>query len=373
MTKLLQARSDKKITDISAQEIDLIKNDIRAVVAEMKYLSYDQAKIKIINLRFGAAKNSILHLAAKFDCLEEVKTLIQLARRDKEIVDIKNAYAFTPMHFVAIDGDVHVAQLLIEAGASLNPQTSLEKRKWTPIHFAARFGNLKILTLLIGLGVDMETKTSFGLTPLIIAAEFGHLNIVDFLLKSGANKNAITSEENNLMNALHYAAVDGHLQIVEHLLKAGIQRDKQTSYGFSALDFAVRTNNLEITTLLLSWGVGDFDRALAIAKTSKSEKVIKIVEKYIVARDRIFEKKWLVGTAPKLNEAMKKFKHDNLSETIFSPIDGASFNAYGILSLKKAVGLVKKQIKNVRMFYSDNGFVGLVNEIARVQNLVSAK
>jgi ankyrin repeat protein len=372
MTKLLQTRSEKKVTEISAEEIGMIKSDVAEIVNELRSVSAQEAKTRLINVRFGSTKNSILHIAAKFDCPDAVKDIIEISRGDLMVIDSRNSNSFTPLHFAAISGDVEIARLLINAGVDRNPQASADKRRWTPIHYAARYGSLEVLELLMRFGVDKEFKTGFGLTPFIIAAEFGHLPIIEFLLKNGADKNLKTTDENNMMNALHYAVVDGHFEVADYLLKAGIERDRETLTGFSALDFAARTDNVQMAILLMSWGIGSLTHALVIAKESRSEKVARVIEKYISVRERIFDKKWIADLEPKLVSALKEFHNDNLSEAKFSPAEGTYFNAYGILLLKKTVGFFKKEVQTLKGFCLDAGFVQIADEIRRVSDLVTA-
>ena len=374
MTNLLQTKSSRKVTEISKQEVEGIRNEIDDVLKKIKSMKSNQAIEDLVSLRFGSIKNSLLHLAVKFDHLKAVKTIIKICDGEMRVIDGKNSNSLTPLHFAAIRGSVRIAQILIESGSTLNLQASEEKRGWAPIHYAAKYDQLEILELLISKGDDQESQTSFGLTPAMIATEFGNIEVVDFLIrKKGANKNAQTHAINDRMNILHYAVVDGHLDIVKYLLNAGVERNSKTISGISALDFAARIDNVEIATLLLSWGVHDLKNSLEVAKNSHSYKVLKLIEKYILVRKNIFSKRGFFTVDVKLLNSLKSFNDQNLTDALFHPIEDVYFNAYGILSLKKLKGIFSRNQKSFKQFLSENNFQDVLLEFQRVNSLAESK
>ena len=224
MSDLLHNKSEQKVADFSNSEIALIKNEINIFVETLKNMGREEAKNKINDDRFGIALNSILHVAVKFDEVAAVSDLIKIAAGDKLILNIRNANSHAPLHLAAIRGNAEIVDLLLDAGCDANPQSSMARRQWRPIHYAAQHGHLEIVKMLIAAGVEKEVKTFFQLTPLMIAAEFGQLEVLQYFIKMKADLNVRTSDENNNMNALHYAVIDGSASCVETLLKAGIKR-----------------------------------------------------------------------------------------------------------------------------------------------------
>ena len=59
----------------------------------------------------------------------------------------------------------------------------------TPLHIIAQNGNVKIAELLIKAGVNTNTKDKKGSTPLHYAAEAGNDDIMELLIRAGADKN----------------------------------------------------------------------------------------------------------------------------------------------------------------------------------------
>lgn len=358
MTSILAKNSDKKIESIPEQDLVEIKNDITLLVNDLKALQGEDAKERLSSVGIGTSRNSLLHLAAAFGDEENLAEILQIIAGDQSLIDSRNGNSFTALHLAARNGFANIVKFLIEAGANKNSAASQEHRQWTPIHYAAKHGHVEAVKILIQSGVDKETKTGFGLTPLLISTEFGKLDLVKFLLSIGAERNVRTTDENYNMNALHYAAVGGHLDIVRVLLNAKIDRNKNTSIGFSALDFAAKIDDADVASLLLIWGVGKMENALAIAAQNEDSKVVPKIKKYLAAKKNLFNANWLSENEERLLEILKSFNRENLDEANFN-VDEASFNAYGILALESEFGFFKKQSKSFLEFCREKNLTRL--------------
>lgn len=369
MTELLHSKSQQKVENLSAQEISLIKKEIDLFVEKLENIDTSIAKNKIKDSRFGVNKSSILHLATKFGDVTAFEKLIKIINRDKLILDICDSHDFTPLHLAAIRGEEKIVEILLSENCNPNPQASVEKRNWRPIHYAAQFGYVKILQALINRGVDFGEKTFFHLTPLIIAAEFGKLDVLDYLIKLGANLNAVTNNENNHMNALHYAVIDNHQDCVIHLLKSGIKKNEHTVSGFDALDFAAKIDNIEMLKILLQWGVGNVEHALFVAKENNSFASKVILENYLKIISNLFNKIKLGNLQNKLIADLKNFNQSNLGEAKINFDFDVSFNAYGILSLEFKSGLIRKVRKSFKGFVLENGSFNLAEELENLSKI----
>ncbi len=366
MTELLHSKSQQKVDNLSDGEKKLITKEIDLFVEKLASLDLQEAKNKIQDERFGINKSSILHLAAKFGDLAAFKKLMEIASGDRLILDIRDSHAFTPLHLAAIRGEEKIVEILLAQNCNPNTPASIEKRNWRPIHYASQYGHLAIVKALINRGVNFDERTFFQLTPLIIAAEFGKIDVLDSLIKIGANLNATTNNENNHMNALHYAVIDGHQDCVIHLLKAGIKKDEYTVSGLDALDFAAKIDNVEMLKILLQWGVGDVNHALFVAKENNSFASKSILENYLKIICDLFSRNRLATLQNKLISDLKIFNQDNFNEAKINFDFDVSFNASGILSLEFKTGLIRKVKKSFKGFVLENGFFNLAEELARV-------
>ena len=99
------------------------------------------------------------------------------------------------------------------------PQKKLTKTSLT-LHQAAREGNVKLAQLLIENGANVNAKDEFDDTPLHIAAGYGHKNVVEMLLAHNAEIDAM----NNLAETpLHVAASHGCIDVAGHLIDSGAE------------------------------------------------------------------------------------------------------------------------------------------------------
>ncbi len=368
LISILDKNSEKNLTKISAAEIEEVKKVIDVFINEIKMATSQEEKHRLIDFRFGISKNTILHVASKFgDESEVVKALIETAH--EKYVDVKNEDDFTPLHFAAMGGHLGAVQALISAGADKSALVSEKKRRWAPIHYAAQYGHEKVVELLIQSGVDKEIKTAFGLTPLLVAAEFGHEKVIKFLLSIGARCDVQTIEENHKMTALHYAVIGNYKDATTALLLAKIDKEKETTSGLTALEFAAKNNVVAMVDLLLKFGASKCEAALKIAQQNKSEEAVNEIKKYQKAKNNFFNAKFLKNSSASLITTIQKYDRDNLSEAMISLSDGCFVNALGVLSLKHQMGLFKKVTKSFPEFVNEIGLANLSEALTDLKTL----
>lgn len=368
----LDKSSEKILNRISPQEIEEAKKAISALFEEIFNCDDAAQAEELFNSKFGASKNSILHLAAKFNDADVTNKILDLAAGDQKILDAQNSELYTPLHFAAIVGNVEIVKMLLQAGVANNLPTSAQTRKWVPIHFAAKHGHVETVIALLEAGVDKEVKTGFGLTPLVVAAEFGQVAVFKFLLENGANKDVQTIEDNYHMTALHYAVIGGFTDIVLMLLSSGANRNARITSGYSALDYAAKSDNWQLVSLLLIWGVPKMEDAQKIAKEFQSQRATEEIEKYIAAKKNLFHASWLKDFSSKFIAMLAEFKKENLGEAkiILSP--DVSFNAYGILALQHEIGLFKKVPKTLKEFCGENKITDVFQALAKLEVLLKS-
>jgi ankyrin repeat protein len=102
----------------------------------------------------------------------------------------------------AVDnGDIALVKLLLEGGADVNFE---DHNHWTALFYAINIDRMDICNLLIdrGANVNKSDKTAWRWTPLMYAVDQSNIDIIKLLIISGADVNY-----NNINNAsaLHYA------------------------------------------------------------------------------------------------------------------------------------------------------------------------
>ena len=108
-------------------------------------------------------------------------------------------------------GNLEIMELLFQHGTLINSKDNYCR---TPIHYAASYGNLEVMKLLLLNGADIDCKDKNGRTSLHLAVEDGQFEIVKILVEKGAK---INCKDNQYITPLNLAK--GHKQIAEYLMK----------------------------------------------------------------------------------------------------------------------------------------------------------
>ena len=120
-----------------------------------------------------------------------------------ELADRGIAYTEEAFLQAAVDGDLAVVKLFVEAGMSVN---TANRQGTTALFFAAIYGDLKMVKYLVEQGADVKATGDDGATALHLAAKFGDLKMVAYLVGQGATVNA---KDNRGLMAIFYAKRGG--------------------------------------------------------------------------------------------------------------------------------------------------------------------
>jgi ankyrin repeat protein len=202
-------------------------------------------------------------------------------KRVKLISDEGNFVDFTtPLHIAAFKGNVDIAELLINKGASVN---ALATNNETPLHWAADRGNSETVALLIEKGASVNALTTSNETPLHRAALSGNLETVALLIEKGASVNAITTD---YQTPLHWVAQSGNLETVALLIEKGASVNAVATNNETPLHRATLSGTSETVALLIEKGASvnavttDYQTPLHLAaKRGNSTKTEILIEK----------------------------------------------------------------------------------------------
>ncbi|KAL5022245.1 hypothetical protein ScPMuIL_001400 [Solemya velum] len=193
---------------------------------------------------------NFLHLAIKsgegltqFGCV--------LMKGLKTLLDEKDEFGCTPLHYASKGGYLVAIDDLIKYGATINPKNN---DRQSPFYFAARYGRYNTCKRLLespqGPNIINETDVD-GLSALHIAAQNGHTKIITLLMEKGAY---VTSDNHN-NTPLHLAAAQGYtksagllLSVHSNLLNA-INKSRETPLHLAALN-----GQLSMVQLLMTSG-----------------------------------------------------------------------------------------------------------------------
>jgi uncharacterized protein len=147
----------------------------------------------------------------------------------------------------AVFGDFATVERLLESGPEVVNTT--DEYGFTPLHGVAGEDQLPMAQYLISKGAHVSAKNDVGITPLHLAA---YPDMVELLVKNGAD---LESREAGGGTPLHVAA-ERHdsLDVMERLLHFGAAVNATDSSGYTPLDIAFSRDEQEKIELLLSFG-----------------------------------------------------------------------------------------------------------------------
>ena len=170
-------------------------------------------------------------------------------------IDLHDDRGYTGLHYACRNGNIEVAQLLLDNKANMNMKTTDENE--TPITLACQESHLHIIKLLISRGCNINVSGTKGKTGLHYAclnrhAYYLQLPIVKTLINNNADLDAKTFHNDT---PLLFACLAGHLGIVKLLVSKGCNIFAECNFGGStgtALDAARNAGHKDIVNYLES-------------------------------------------------------------------------------------------------------------------------
>ena len=178
-----------------------------------------------------------------------------------------------------------VARLLIESDADLHARTNvwyqLENTAGntnpsgnfrmahggsTPLLFVARNGDVETARVLVDAGADVQDTEASGASALVIAAHSAHGPLAIYLLEQGADPNTARAG----YTALHAAVLRSQVQLVEALLEHGADLNAVVEHGtpgrrFSA-DYSIRFQQIGTDAFWLAAKYGEVEILRTLAE-----------------------------------------------------------------------------------------------------------
>ena len=199
-------------------------------------------------LKFGAHKDSLLHLATGERACDKSRELIAALANDATRIKLneRNQDGHTPVHAAARSGCVPALEALLAQGAKLD---SVDHFGMTALHHAADSGRAAAVEWLLAHGLDAQAVENDQWTALHWASASGHADVVALLLDAGAACDVVDREG---WSPLHAAARFGHQAVVETLLArcTRVDLEAQDKFGVTPVDAAARNNHAEVARVL---------------------------------------------------------------------------------------------------------------------------
>jgi ankyrin repeat protein len=146
---------------------------------------------------------------------------VQSLLRDGADVNEAQGDGMTALHWAAVNGDVALTDMLLQAGGNVAARTRLGA--YTPLALAAEAGHGAVAAALVEAGADVNAEDSSGTTVLMLAAAGGNVDTIRLLVDNGADVHA---RENAMeQTALMFAAAYNRVGAIGLLLAHGARLD----------------------------------------------------------------------------------------------------------------------------------------------------
>jgi ankyrin repeat protein len=192
---------------------------------------------------------SPIHDAARKGDVKKVQASLQA---NPKLAADKDSKGDTPLHTAALHGQLAVAQVLIDAGASVNARNSYGA--FTPEDLGKILGSSNHqdpVSLLSAHGVDEKDMLN-GYTPLDLAMFAArHKELVQLLVAKGADVNAMASSG---ATPLFWAVLRDQKEDAAFLLDHGANVNAADAYGDTILDCALHLQYGSMIQMLVDKG-----------------------------------------------------------------------------------------------------------------------
>ncbi|KAL8858999.1 MAG: hypothetical protein Q9178_004480 [Gyalolechia marmorata] len=182
-------------------------------------------------------------------------------------INSSDQYGRTALHDAAEHGQIEIAKVLLERGASVNakivrPQYELWRMggghaldffEWacvTPLHYAATNGHVEIVRSLLNHGAKLNVRGPGGQTPFGLGVKFGRVSVVKLLIEHSGK--ASESDKLDARKYLKSAVFEGHEDVVRLLLENGADEERDT--GYAILELAIESGYYPVADLLREHG-----------------------------------------------------------------------------------------------------------------------
>jgi ankyrin repeat protein len=164
--------------------------------------------------------------------------------------DRRQRYRPTALHSCTWEGNIEMAQLLIQHGVDMSPVNDFGE---TPLHYvvSGRHCTETWVRLLVDAGANISASSEFYYSILYMATTYGTASIVQLLLHRGAIPTLWNSDGGTL---LHVPVLYRTAGTVGLFLEAGLNIEARNRRGETPLHRAAKSGREEYVQELLKWG-----------------------------------------------------------------------------------------------------------------------
>jgi ankyrin repeat protein len=201
-------------------------------------------------------------------CANGHEKIIEILLSQGADIALRDERECTVLHHAAQSGRENIVKMLIKAGCDIN---ALDKNHWTPLMNACYWANERAVITLLEAGSDVNLKNIDGRTALHevcrsppTSDDQALARITKILIENGSDVNLTstsrhlssngTSNTNEEMNPIMYAAYHNHAGVAKVLIENNCDLNFTDYRGWSALHWSADRDHIEVVKLLLDQG-----------------------------------------------------------------------------------------------------------------------
>lgn len=273
MQVALDEENKKMIVTLLENQFDLNKNladgltpFIHALVKNPKLVPLLKKYGGLVEARHPSGGGTYLHSAAEKGDI----TLASVLLDNGASVNALDGRELTPIYRAIVNNKPAMVNFLFASGADLGK---------TPLHTSVVRGSLDSLRALLQLGASVKTKDENGQSPIWKAVERDDVGAASLLVDFGANlTERWYSSERTLLN---WAAMKGSVRSIEWLVKNGLSVNSVNKYDYTPLHNAAYYGHLRAAQVLVGLGAClsctnvNYDKPSDLAKQESHTDVVE--------------------------------------------------------------------------------------------------
>ncbi|KAH0982556.1 hypothetical protein GBA52_009733 [Prunus armeniaca] len=217
------------------------------------FINFVQENEEFLSQKSGEAKNTVLHVAARFGHVELVSEIIKLL---PDLVSAVNNREETPLDAACRQGKADVVMLLLEADPWVACMLNSENQ--TPFFIACSYENREVVKLFTDLPWVLDFEEDAVLSALHVSVAQGRADIVTTLLN--ARPRLARKADSNGCLPLHLACENGRLEITRILLQLDPNLALEKNHSrYTPSHLAAMNDQTEILEELLSGSPRSFE------------------------------------------------------------------------------------------------------------------
>lgn len=280
-TKPLNLTSSKTVEPFTKEDISAAAKmagyvGLTSIIADLLHEHEPMYESEVVHVKRGYLEHDV----TIWDPVSQPFIEYAIANGDNDMLkhllqeNGKQVTGYLPLHTAVLSGCLEMVQMLFEG---LEDPMMADMRGRTPLHMMAICGNMEVARYLVEKcsvlgqeGKEGDEKVIDGRdeklqSPLILAIRKGHVDTAKYLIQAGADVRVL---DDTRKTALHYAVINCPQVVEDILMQEVCTVSDRDEYERTALHIAARSGSAGMTSIIL----------VAAKKLGRLEEVVNSVD-----------------------------------------------------------------------------------------------